>query len=486
VKLYETLAAEIAGQIAQGVLREGERIPSVRQTSQHRRLAISTVIRAFLLLESRGVIESRPQSGYFVRRRPAATVPAVAGVPPAAPSPAELARTPAPDTSTLVLTTLRAIDQGSMPLGSPFPDPAPFPWTRLNQLASAIGRRRAGQALSDLPPGNPELIRQIARRHLENGLTVDAAEIIVTTGATEAINLCLQAVAAPGDVIAVESPTYYALLQAIARMGMRALEIDTDAERGIDLDALERAIVEQGVKACILMPNFQNPLGFLMSEERKRALVAMLTRHDVPVIENDVYHELYYGDSHPGTLKRYDTRGLVLYCNSFSKSLSTSDRVGWALPGRYRAQLEKLKFLNTLNTPALPQLAIAQYLADGGYDHHLRKLRKAYAQRASIMAAAVRRFFPPGTSVTRPAGGYLLWVTMPPGVRALELYARAQERGISIGAGNMFASGDVYARCIRLNYSYPWTAKVEQAVRTLGRLAAEQAAICTPSPLPQL
>jgi len=481
VKLYETLAADIAGQIAQGVIREGEKIPSVRQTSQHHNLSVSTVIRAFLLLESQGLIESRPQSGYFVRRKPAIQAGALAGPANAPATPADMARGDTFDTSEFVLTTLRSIIQGSVPLGSPYPDPSIFPWARLNQYANSMARR-AGQTgmTADLPRGNPELIRQIARRHLENGLPVDAGEIIVTTGATEALNLCLQAVAPPGSAIAVESPTYYALLQAIERMRMQAVEIPTDPVQGIDLEALEKAIVEQGVAACMVMPNFQNPLGFQMSDERKRAMVEMLARHEVPVIENDVYHELYYGDVHPTSLKNYDTRGLVLHCNSFSKTLSPANRIGWALPGRYRAQVEKLKFLNTLNTPALPQLAIAEYLKNDGYDYHLRKVRKAYAQNASIMAAAVRRFFPAGSQVSTPVGGYLLWVTLPRGVQALELYARAQERGISVGAGNIFATDDAFQHCIRLNYSYPWSAEVEAAVRTLGLLAGELLDNCAP------
>lgn len=471
VKLYQSLAADIAGQIAQGVIREGERIPSVRRTSQHYNLSVSTVIRAFLRLESQGLIESRPQSGYFVRRQPALPMTAAE---PAAPS--AMARGAALDSSEFVLTTLRSINQGSVPLGSPYPDPSLFPWAKLNQYANSAARRVAQMGVTaDLPPGNPELIRQIARRHLENGLAVDVGEIIVTTGATEALNLCLQAVAPAGSAVAVESPTYYAVLQAIERMGMRPVEIATDPEQGIDLEALERAILEQGVAACIVMPNFQNPLGFQMRDERKRAMVEMLARHDVPVIENDVYHELYYGDVHPTSLKNYDTRGLVLHCNSFSKTLSPANRIGWTLPGRYKAQVEKLKFLNTLNTPALPQLAIAEYLKNDSYNYHLRKIRKAYAQQACIMSAAVLRFFPAGTSVSAPAGGYLLWVMLPGGVRALELYARAQERGISVGAGNIFATGDAFQHCIRLNYSYPWSAEVEAAVRTLGLIAAELA-----------
>lgn len=472
LKLYETLAADIAGQIAQGVIREGERIPSVRQTSQHHNLSVSTVIRAFLLLESQGVIESRPQSGYFVRRRPpGAALPTTAPLPPA---PAEVARAPSLDISALVLTTLRSIDQGSVPFGSPYPDPALFPWARLNHYATSIGRRGGGRMpLSDLPPGNPELIRQIARRHLDNGLAVDVSDIIVTAGATEAINLCLQAVARPGAAIAVETPTYYALLQAVRRLGMRVLEIATDPQRGIDLAALERAIETDDVAACVVMPNFQNPLGFRMPEECQRALVDLLARHDLPVIENDVYHELYYGDSHPASLKHFDTHGLVMHCNSFSKSLTNGWRIGWTLPGRCHAQVERLKFLNSPSMPSLPQLAIAEYLRTDGYDYHLRRVRKTLAQQASIMAAAVLRFFPDGTSVSTPAGGYLLWVGLPPGVQALELYARAQERGISLAAGDMFAASGAWRHHIRLNYSYPWNPAMEAAVRTLGLVAGE-------------
>jgi DNA-binding transcriptional MocR family regulator len=253
--------------------------------------------------------------------------------------------------------------------------------------------------LDDLPPGAPPLIRQITRRYLENGLAVDPNEVIVTIGATEAINLCLQAVAKPGDTIAVESPTYYAMLHAIERLGMRAVEVATDPVEGIDVQALAKLLDERPVAACMVMPNFQNPLGFQMPDERKQALVELLTARDIPVIENDVYGELFYGDVHPTSLKSYDRAGIVLHCSSFSKTLTNAYRIGWALPGRYRERVERLKFLNTLTTSTIPQLAIAEFLRKDGYDFHLRRVRKAYAQQANIMAAAVRRFFPPGTRV---------------------------------------------------------------------------------------
>jgi DNA-binding transcriptional MocR family regulator len=470
MNLYETLAAEIEGQVERGVLLEGEKLPSVRQTSQRRKLSISTVLRAYSLLESRGIIESRPQSGFFVR-------PKSRAMPRPAAAPQALVLSSEVDVSRLVLSTLRTIrTQGAVPLGSPYPDPAPFPWPRISQYANAIARRHQHwSVMDDLPPGNPQLIRQIARRHMENGLAIDPSEIIITVGATEAINLCLQAVARPGDTVAVESPTFYAMLHAIERMGMRALEVPTDPREGISVEALRGILGQQRVAACMVMPNFQNPLGFLMPDERKRELVALLSEYDVPVIENAVYDELYYGDRRPTSLKAYDTKGLVLYCSSFSKSLTANYRIGWALPGRYTAQVEKLKFLNTLTTPSLPQMAIADYLQHDGYDRHLRQVRKGYAQRSRMMASAVLRFFPAGTRVSDPQGGYVLWVELPPGVDAMQLYAKALERKITVGPGHMFSARGSYAHCIRLNYSYPWSKEIEDALRTLGRLVGELA-----------
>ncbi|WP_377704546.1 PLP-dependent aminotransferase family protein [Pseudoduganella sp. UC29_71] len=472
MNLYETLAADIEGQVTRGVLLEGEKLPSVRQASQHRSLSISTVLRAYSLLESKGIIESRPQSGYFVRARQAGMLR-----PAALAASQPLVLSSEVDVSRLVLSTLRTIrKEGAVPLGSPYPDPAPFPWPRINQYANAIARRaQHWSVMDDLPPGNPQLMRQIARRHLENGLAVDPSEIVVTVGATEAINLCLQAVARPGDTVAVESPTFYAMLHAIERMGMRALEIPTDPRQGISIEALRAALAQQRVAAVMVMPNFQNPLGFQMPDARKRELVELLAAHDIPAIENDVYNELYYGDSHPTALKSYDRKGLVLHCSSFSKSLTANYRIGWALPGRYTAQVEKLKFLNTLTTPTLPQMAIADYLQRDGYDRHLRKVRKGYEQRARMMAAAVLRFFPEGTRVSEPQGGYVLWVELSPAVDAMKLYALALERKITVGPGHMFSARGSYPNYIRLNYSYPWSKEIEDALRMLGKLVAQLA-----------
>lgn len=468
MKLYERLSDDLERAIRDGVLRAGERLPSIRETCRARKLSVTTVSRAYLQLESRGLIDSRPQSGYFVR--PLQAEPAWEPI--AASQPLDASTDV--DVSRLVLATLKSIrSQGAVPLGSPYPDPTLFPWQRVHHKISTFAKRHDARAmLDDLPPGNPELIRQIARRHLDTGLAADPGEIIVTAGATEAINLCLQAVARPGDTIAVESPTFYAMLHAIERMGMRAIEIATYPDEGIDLAALAHAIERHPIAACMVMPNFQNPLGFMMSDEKKRELVALSARHGLPLIENGVYNELHHDDAPPTTLKSFDTQGLVLHCNSFSKSLTPGVRIGWALPGRYRQQVEKLKFLNTLTTPTLPQLGVAEYLKNEGFEHHLRRVRQTLAQQAGIMSAMVKRFFPEHTRLSRPRGGYVLWVELAPQVDTMDLYREALERGLTIGPGRMFSTSNTYGHFMRLNYSYLWSPEIEAAVIELGRMAA--------------
>lgn len=470
MKLYEKFADDIQRLIRQGVYRHGDRLPSIRQASQHHRLSVTTVLHAYVLLESRGWVESRPQSGYFVSLERHGGAGRAGELQPSTP----LALSSSVDVSRLVLSTLRAIGtDDAVALGSPYPDPALFPFEKLNRYAYAAGRDRSPWNVTNaLPPGDPRLVRQIVRRHLENGMPVDPGEVIVTVGATEAINLCLQAVARPGDTIAVESPTFYAMLHAIERMGMKAIEVATHPEHGIDVAALAAIMQSQPVAACMVMPNFQNPLGFQMPEERKRELVALSARAGMPIIENGVYNELYFGGKHPDTLKSYDRDGLVLHCASFSKSLTAAYRIGWALPGRYRDQVEKLKFLNTLATPLIPQLAIAEFLERGGHEHHLRRLRRAYAQQAQLMRAAVSRSFPEGTRLSSPAGGYVLWIELPPQVDAMRLYRLALDQGITIGPGYMFSISDSYRNFIRLNFSSPWSERIAQAVAAVGRLAA--------------
>ena len=475
MKRYEALAADVEESIRTGVLRPGDRVPSVRHTTASRGLSASTVFQAYYLLEARGLIRARERSGYYVAG-------AEPGSHPVPPEP-DLSSQPADgsiavDVSDRVFEILEASKtRDVVPFGSAFLSPLLFPLARLGQaLASSVKTLDPWSTVDDLTPGNAALRRQIAQRYLADGLHVHPDEIVITNGALEALNLCLASVTRPGDSVIVESPTFYAALQALERMGLQAIEVPTHPREGIDLAALARAIERHAPKACWLMTTFQNPLGSLMSEPKKKALVDLLAQHGIPLIEDDVYAELYFGDRRPLPAKAFDAQGLVMHCGSFSKCLAPGYRIGWAAPGRQTQAVARLKLTTTLGASAPAQAALARYLERGGFDKHLRKLRLTLAARQAQLAQAVAQHFPPGTRATRPAGGYFLWVELPEGADALRVHRKALALGISVAPGPIFSASRAFTHCLRLNYGHAWDARAEQAVATLGRLAAEVSA----------
>jgi DNA-binding transcriptional MocR family regulator len=466
VARYELLAREIEQQIAAGVLRPGDRLPSVRQTRASRGLSPSTVFQAYYLLESRGLIRAVPRSGYFVSAR-------ADGVLLAEPRTTEpQSGSQAVEVNDLVwdiLASARARD--IVPFGSAFPDPNLFPLDRLRRaLVSSTRRLEPWNMVEDLPPGNLRLRREIAKRYLRQGLTVATDEIVLTHGAMEALNLCLNALTRPGDAVVVESPTFYVALQALQRLGLHAIEVPTHCREGIDLGRLAQVIELYRPKACWLMTNFQNPLGSLMPEAKKRDLVELLSRHDLPLIEDDVYAELYEGNAAPLPAKAYDRRGLVLHCSSFSKCLAPGYRVGWAAPGRWAHDVQRLKLMTSLSGSIPVQAALAAYLQEGGYDHHLRGLRQSLQTQRNSLFDAVSRNFPDGTRMVRPAGGYFLWIELPVGVDAMELHRAALAQRISLAPGPMFSARGEFQHHIRLTCGQRWDGTLERATRTLARL----------------
>lgn len=471
MSLYETLADEIAKSIRDGVMRVGDKLPSVRDACAARGVSPSTVFQAYYLLEARGLIRAQPRSGYYVHA-PAESLPPEPGTSNPDGESTELA------ISERIFDILGSVrNRDVTPLGSAFPSPLLFPLPRLAQaMAAHLKRQDPLDTVEDLSPGNPGLRRQIALRYLIGGMNVPASDIVVTNGALEALNLCLQAVTEVGDTVMVEAPTFYGALQALERQGLKALEVPTHPRTGVDLDAMEAAIKRHAPRACWLMTQFQNPLGSLMPDDKKRQLVEMLARHGIPLIEDDVYGELYYGAARPVPAKAYDTEGLVLHCSSFSKCLAPGYRIGWASAGRYSRRVQRLKLSSTLSASGPAQGAIAEYLEQGGYDRHLRRLRQTLQAQQDRMADAIAHEFPAGTRVTRPQGGFFLWVELPAAVDALAMHRDALARGVSVAPGPIFSASSQFASALRLNYGHPWDAAHEAAIRVLGELARQACA----------
>jgi DNA-binding transcriptional MocR family regulator len=431
---------------------------------------VSTVLQAYYLLEARGWLEARPQSGFYVR----------APLPTALPEP-EIS-SPAPDPSEVtvrdlvLMVVLRdALDPNLVQLGAAHPNPALTATKKLNRIYAALARELGDRAgLYDYPPGCEELRVQIAQRAVVSGCNLAPGDIITTNGCSEAISLCLRAVCRRGDTVAIESPISFDALQTLEVLGLQALEIPTHPRDGISLDALRFAVDNTPVRACLVISNFNNPLGSRIPNDKKRELVELLARKEIPLIENNIFGEVYFGDQRPKVAKAYDRQGLVMLCSSFSKDLCPAYRVGWVVPGRFKEQVQWLKYTSSLATATLPQLTIAQFMDSGGFDHHLRQIRRLHAGHVASMSQAVRRSFPKGVRVTRPAGGFLLWVQLPESVDSLELYKRALRAGIATTPGYLFSAKDRYRNFMRLNAAN-WSEDAERAVHRLGAMVGELA-----------
>lgn len=464
MKLYQAVAQELEAMIRGGTLRSGDPLPSVRALCQARNVSPSTVLRAYEILESGGLIEARPRSGYYVSQKHSA-----------APAP----RTSTPKSSStrvavsdLVFETLDASrNRDVVPLGSAFPSPTLFPWAKLARyLGSSARHLDPWSTVESLPPGSIELRRQIARRYLRLGMTVDIEQIIVTSGALEALNLALQSVARPGDTIAIESPTFYGCLQATERLGLKVVEIPTHPQEGIDLLALTRAIAKYPIRACWFMTTLHHPTGAIVPAETKRELVRLLSSHEIALVEDDAYAELQFSMTPALPAKAFDKKGYVLHCGSFSKCLAPGYRLGWVAGGRFAKDIARRKIESSLATSLPIQQGIAKMLRHGGYDAHLIRLRRQLLNQQSAALDSVRRHFPPGYRVARPEGGYFLWIECAAAVDSLEVHRLALSLGVSIAPGPIFSARQQFGNFIRINYGHPWTPAMDKAIRRLGEI----------------
>jgi DNA-binding transcriptional MocR family regulator len=463
--LYIRIAESLLQQITRGALRAGDRVPSLRRLSSQQRVSMSTALQSYLWLERRGYLEARPQSGFYVRTPFSTLIPEPQFE-------AARAKPPAAGMNAILAEVIEAAsDPASVPFGAGCASPELFPSRKLNVILRRIVNRRPDHSTRyEFPPGAEPLRRQIARRSMEMGCGFAPRDVTITCGALEAVNLSLRAVARPGDVIAVESPTYFGIIGSAASLGMKVIEIPTHPQAGMDLDELERAIRKHRVKACVTMTNCHNPLGFVLDDKYKRALVELTARFNVAVIEDDVYGDLAFNGPRPRTVKSFDRKGLVLLCSSVSKILPPGYRVGWVVAGRYRAEVERLKLLTTLATASLSQMVVAEFLESGGYERHLRRLRTTFAGQVEVVRQAIAKYFPEGTRISRPAGGHMLWIELPPKTKALNLFRAALAEHITILPGTIFSATGRYQNYIRINCGHTWSERLDRALLTLGRL----------------
>ena len=449
---YLKLANELAQLIESGTFRVGDRLPSIRELAVQWRISMTTVSEAYRDLENRGLVESRPQSGFFVlspwvrtygalENKPLCSTPILEPVP------------QEPRLTDFMLKLIQDMHKPTyLPLGGAVLMSSDVPSKRLYSAAQTAGRRheeRINQYCD--PSGVVELKSEIAKRAVLSGVAADPSEVLITNGCHEGISLAISALSQPGDMIAVESPCFYVTIFSAIHHARKIVEIPCSPETGISLEALEFALKSYPIRVVVTVSNHQNPMGSSIPDERKKALVELCEQHGVVLIEDDIYGELCYNRQRPRTCKSYDQTGNVVLCSSFSKTVAPGYRIGWVLPGRYRKEILTHKLLLNISTSVLPQLTLSTYLEEGGYDHHLRRLRRSLGERMELLRRMVGECFPPETRLSNPSGGLVLWVEFWKGFDSFRLYGEALREGISIGPGGIFSQSGQYKHCIRLN-----------------------------------
>jgi DNA-binding transcriptional MocR family regulator len=466
--LYLAVAEELAASIAAGQLPARSRVPSVRSLARQRGISINTAVASLRVLERRGLIEARPRSGYFIAAR---------REPPPLPAAVSLPRTARLAGTRAMLRRLAdaSLDPAIVRLGEALPDPQLFPHAALRASLARVARRTPLQ-LATYPrrrDGSPALLAQVAAHYGRIGAWLDAGELVITNGCMEALALALRAVARPGDTIAVESPTYFGFLQLAEDLGVKVLEVPMHPEQGISIPALRELLAGRAgreVRACVTIANFSNPTGALLPEARKRELVRLCREADIALIEDDIYGDLALDGSRPKPCKAFDTDGRVLLCSSFSKMLAPGARVGYIAAGRHAEEVRAMKQVISGATAMLPQEMLADYLAAGRLARHLSRLRARCAAQLARLSGLVQDHFPPGTRLSRPRGGFVLWAELPGEVDTLALYERARGAGIDYVPGALFSASGRYRNCLRLNAGFPVTADTERAIARLGAL----------------
>ncbi|OEU71047.1 MAG: GntR family transcriptional regulator [Desulfovibrio sp. S3730MH75] len=465
---YKKVEQEISKHIEAGDLVPGDKLPSLRQMSTNLKVSISTVSHAYEELEKRGLIESRPRSGYYVRSE-FRKIPT--------PS-AKIAQKLEPHTVTknkLIQTALETVgNKKLLPLGVVCPSSELLPTKQLAKIMCAVIREDSEISVNyESIAGNLQLRRQIAFRSVDCGSNVTADDLIITTGAMEALYISLRTLTRPGDLVLIQAPTYYCFLQLVESLGLRAIEIPSCPENGINPNDISSAATTFDIKACILSPNFNNPDGGLTPNDTKKEIVEILAEKNIPLVEDDVYGDLFFGETRPRTFKSYDQAGGVLLCSSFSKTIAPGYRIGWLSPGKFKDKAMEVKATTNVSCASPTQMAIAHYLREAHFDRHLKRLRSAMKNQMDKMRTEIAMSFPDGTKVTDPKGGSVLWVELPSNIDGVELFFKAREEGIGIVPGAVFSTRDAFSNYIRLSSGALWSDEIQNGVRRLGELATE-------------
>jgi DNA-binding transcriptional MocR family regulator len=464
--LYLKIADSLENQINNNTLKVGDKLPSIRMICRQHGVSMTTAQFAYYELEAKSLIEPKPQSGYYVSNsfRKKLAMPLVSK-----PENKPVAKT----VTDIIENSFHPASENNFTVFSRgVPAMKLLPVAKLNKGALLAIRTLPGGGTTYEPlQGNEKLRAQVAKWSFSWKGNLSEKDILTTAGCMSAISYCLMALTKRGDTIAVESPCFYGILQLAQSLGLNILEISTDPQTGVDMDSLKKIVLKTKLAACIFVSNFNNPFGSLMPEENKKEAVKLLLKYNIPLIEDDIYGDVYFGEKRPVCCKSFDEAGMVLLCSSFSKTLAPAYRVGWVAAGKFKNEVMKIKLFHSLSSTAITHEALGSFLETGRYEAHLRKLRKTLYTNFLQYVRVIGECFPENTRLSRPQGGLSLWVELPKSINTIELYNSAVSRKITFSPGSMFTLQKQFGHCMRLTYGLEWNDKTEIGLKVLGRLA---------------
>ena len=464
--LYLNIAKHIEQQIDKDVLKVGDKLPSIRMICRQHGVSMSTAQFAYYELERKSLVESRPQSGYYVTNTFKRKLEM-----PGQSNPANK-QYEQPEKNLFEKVRSNAGEKNMVLFSHGIPAEELLPVAKLNKgMLQAMRHLQGSGTMFEPVEGNHKLRRQVAKWSFLWKGNLAEEDIITTAGCINALSYCMMAIAKSGDTIAVESPCFYGILQLAQSLGLRVIELPTNPQTGVDIDGLRNVITKNKIAFCLFVSNFNNPLGSLMPDENKKEAVKLLQHHNIPLIEDDLYGDVYFGNSRPTCCKTYDESGMVLLCNSVSKTLAPGYRVGWVAAGKFQDKIRRMKLFHALSGTSITHEVIGNFLENGRYEAHLRKLRHTLHTNYLQYVRVISQHFPEGTKISRPQGGLSLWVELPKKINTVDLYHAAIRSKVSISPGSMFTLQKQFNNCMRLGYGMPWSDKLESGLKLIGKLA---------------
>lgn len=462
--LYQNIVDYFIDNIEKGSILPGEKLPSLRKISDQFDVSLSTAVEAYRKLELFGYVQVKDRSGYSARF-PSQSEHVLKPSKKFRPKVCEIEHI-----DEIIELMDQTLDSETAPFGVGVPAIDRFPNKMVNKyLVQTIKHYPDASSTYVFGAGLEDLRTEVAKWIRPWTGVVTASNIVITNGCLEAINLALAAECEAGDIVAIESPCYFGLLHAIHHHGLKALEVKTDPDQGIDPESLESLAKSKKIKALISTPNAQNPLGFSMSDERKKQILAICKKYGIRLIEDDLYGELSFEKKRPRSYKYFDKDGVVTHCTSFSKFLGPGLRIGWVIPAKETQKYIRQKLSLNLATHSLTQFAVANILRNENLLIYGQKLGEYYEKNLNIYANVLKKELGEKLSLSQPTGSYFLWARVQD-LDATHAFQKAKKLKISFTPGPLFSANRQYQNYLRINCAHEYNEKRHQQLISLAKL----------------